>query len=97
MLRDSGYYTGITNNLHRRISEHKAGKSISTRNRLPVMSCVYWVAPNRKIARSLEVLIKNKGARKWLSVNGHRMKVFYTNSPSNFPASHQNFPSQSPE
>lgn len=34
-LKDSNFYTGITNNLKRRIKEHNNGKNISTKGRRP--------------------------------------------------------------
>lgn len=34
--KDNKFYIGFTNNLERRISEHKSGKNISTAKRLPV-------------------------------------------------------------
>lgn len=63
---DSSYYTGITNNLARRIEEHKKGQSKSTRRKRPIR--LIWVNAfkTRSEARSKEVYIKNRGAKRFL-------------------------------
>lgn len=65
-LNDKSFYTGITNNLARRIIEHQSGKSKSTKRNLPVKLCHYWTFKTRKESRLLEVKIKNRGAKKFL-------------------------------
>ena len=39
--KDKKLYIGYTNNLKRRIIEHKSGKSLATKNRQPVMLIYY--------------------------------------------------------
>ena len=39
--KDKRLYTGYTNDLKRRLTEHKSGKNIATRNRLPVLLIYY--------------------------------------------------------
>ena len=34
-LRDGSYYKGLTNNLKRRLQQHRVGQSNSTKNKLP--------------------------------------------------------------
>jgi len=60
------YYTGITNNLNRRLQEHKTGKSKSTKYQRPVELVHVILNKDRKAARRLEVKIKNMGAKKWI-------------------------------
>ena len=66
-LSDGTYYTGITNNLKRRLTEHRKGYSRSTRRKLPVLDYWFHVVVNRKMARRIEVIIKNTGAKKYLN------------------------------
>ena len=62
MLRcaDGSYYTGVTNDLMRRIDAHRAGKASKyTRGRLPVvLACTLGVCPTRGDALKLEARIK---------------------------------------
>lgn len=62
MLRcaDGSYYTGITNDLMRRLSAHRAGKASKyTRCRLPVrLACALGSWPTRSPALKLEARIK---------------------------------------
>lgn len=51
-------YLGSTNNLKRRISEHKLGLSISTRNFVPVYLSAYIAVKSEKRARDLEKYLK---------------------------------------
>lgn len=63
-LSNDRFYTGITNNLVRRLSEHAKGQSISTRNKLPFSLVWSKSYKTRKESRRMEVKIKNQGA-KW--------------------------------
>ena len=60
------FYTGITNNLIRRWSEHKAGKSSYLSKFKPKEVVHIEVFSNRKEAAKKERYIKTKGARKYL-------------------------------
>jgi putative endonuclease len=57
---DGSYYTGITNDLTRRLLAHRAGKASKyTRARLPVrLACTLGTAPTRGAALRLEAQIK---------------------------------------
>ena len=67
ILSNGTYYTGITNNLIRRLTEHNQGKSISTRKHLPVI-LKYTKKFNTRIeARKKEVFIKNTSAKRYLN------------------------------
>ncbi|MEE8153289.1 MAG: GIY-YIG nuclease family protein [candidate division NC10 bacterium] len=60
------YYTGITNDIGRRLKEHRSGVSRSTR-RYGVIELIWTkVFRERKEAREWEVSIKRKGAGRWL-------------------------------
>jgi len=65
-LSDGTYYTGITNNLVRRINEHRAGQSKSTRKKRPIRLIHAENFNTRIEARKQEVRIKNKGAKRYL-------------------------------
>lgn len=60
------YYTGMTNDIARRMSEHKGGQSRSTKSYGDIE--LVWTKgfKDRKEARSMEVMIKKKGAKGWL-------------------------------
>lgn len=77
LLSDGGYYTGITNNVSRRMDEHSKGRSKSTRSRLPVVRYHYAQCSTRQIARMYEVAIKNRGAARWLAMNARKLDVVY--------------------
>ena len=57
---DGSYYTGITNNLTRRLDAHRAGTASKyTRGRLPVrLACTMGAWPTRGPALKLEARIK---------------------------------------
>lgn len=42
-LKDKKFYIGLTNNLERRLEEHRQGKNISTSKRLP-LKLIYYEA-----------------------------------------------------
>ena len=57
---DGSYYTGVTNNLLRRLEQHRAGKASKyTRGRLPIrLACALGAWPTRGPALKLEASIK---------------------------------------
>lgn len=64
------HYTGMTNDPIRRMKEHRSGHSTTTRSygKLDVL----WMKgyKNREVARTMEVLIKRKGAAQFLKTYG---------------------------
>jgi putative endonuclease len=63
------YYTGITNNLNRRMHEHRHKKGGFTKW-FHVIDLVYFdFYANRAMARKIEVYIKSIGAKKFLLLN----------------------------
>ena len=68
------YYTGITNDIGRRLKEHRGGGSRSTR-RYGVIELI-WTKTfrDRKEARQWEVRVKQKGAKRWLKTYAEQNK-----------------------
>ncbi len=60
------YYTGSTDDIDRRLEEHKRGKSKATRNLLPVEITAFIECKSLSDARSLEHQIKHQTSRKHL-------------------------------
>lgn len=65
-LVNGKHYTGMTNNIDRRLKEHGDGRSKSTRRHLPVEIKFLARCNGRHEARKMELLIKARGAKKWL-------------------------------
>ena len=63
-LGDNTIYTGYSNNLKRRITEHKQGKVKSTRKKLPVVLIYYEVYNNKKDAIIREAYLKTGDGRR---------------------------------
>ena len=62
--KDEKLYTGYTDNLRRRLAEHKSGKNISTRSRLPLDLVYYEAYTSQADAKAREFRLKNSpGAR----------------------------------
>lgn len=56
---DGTIYTGITNNLDKRINTHNSGKGAKyTRNRYPVTLLEFWVCDDKSQASKLEYQYK---------------------------------------
>jgi putative endonuclease len=72
--KDGGYYTGYTNNLRRRFSEHKAGKVISTKNR-GLLELIYWEGClNQQDATRREKYLKSGNGKIYIK---NRLKSFF--------------------
>ncbi|WP_136464963.1 GIY-YIG nuclease family protein [Flagellimonas onchidii] len=56
---DGKFYTGFTNNLQRRLKEHREGKSFSTSYRLPFELVTYIVFSDRQKAYAFEKYLKS--------------------------------------
>jgi putative endonuclease len=57
-LKDQEYYIGSTNDLKRRLEEHNAGKSLSTKNRAPLMLIYYEAYISERDAKHREHNLK---------------------------------------
>lgn len=67
LLSNNTYYTGITDNLVRRLTQHNQGKSKSTRKHRPVILKHTEKFTTRLSARAREIQIKNTGAKRYLN------------------------------
>ena len=81
-LPNGRFYTGITQDIDKRIQQHNSGKSKFTSHFLPVTLLWSQVYADRFQARAIEVHIKNKGAKRFLEHKGfaielnHLVKLF---------------------
>ena len=63
---DYNFYVGYTNNINRRLEEHKNGKVRSTKNRLP-LELVYWEGcSNQKDALRREKYLKSSWGKRYI-------------------------------
>jgi len=67
-LKDRKTYTGSTDNLQRRLSEHQLGKVLATKNRLPVKLIYFEKFNSVDEARKREHYYKSCAGRKKLKV-----------------------------
>lgn len=56
---DKGLYIGYTNNLNRRLLEHRSGKTYSTKNRRPVKLIYHECFVNKADAKAREEYLKS--------------------------------------
>lgn len=66
---DNTLYTGVTNDLERRLEAHQKGVgSKYTRGRIPVHLLAYKELPNRSEAQSIEHQVKNLNRKRKLQL-----------------------------
>jgi putative endonuclease len=73
--KDGLFYSGCTNNLNNRIKDHKNGKVLSTKHRLPIKLVYYEVCLNRKDAYQREKYFKSGMGRRYIK---NRLKNYLT-------------------
>ncbi len=61
------FYTGITKDIYKRLSQHLSKQCISTRYHSSLVVRHFKRYESYNIARKIEVRIKNMGAKKYLS------------------------------
>lgn len=66
---DGTYYTGQTNNIERRFSEHLRGRCSYTAKHKAKQIVYTTELPTRRHARDVEKKIKHAGAARWLRQN----------------------------
>ncbi|NQV13668.1 MAG: GIY-YIG nuclease family protein [Parcubacteria group bacterium] len=67
--KDFCYYTGLTDNLYRRVKEHNSGRNFSTKHRKPFTLCHCEKFDSRKKAREREKFLKSGCGREWVKDN----------------------------
>ena len=67
-LKDGERYTGYTNNLKKRLEEHKKGLSFSTKFRLPFKLIYFEGCLNQKDAKRRENYLKTTQGRRFLGL-----------------------------
>ncbi len=72
-LQDSNTYVGYTNNLERRLEEHKRGYNFSTKFRLPVTLIYFEACLNKEDAKRRENYLKTTQGRRFI---GLRLKEY---------------------
>ena len=78
--KDSRLYTGSTNDLRRRLSEHNHGKVSSTKHREPFKLIYYEACINEQDARAREKYLKTGMGKRYLK---NRLKRFLSSNGVN--------------
>lgn len=76
-LKDSGFYTGYTENLQNRFSSHNKGEVRSTRYRLPLKLIYYEACLNKEDALKREKYLKSTYGKRYIK---NRLKQYLTGS-----------------
>ena len=71
--KDNRLYTGSTNDLRKRLSEHNSGIVTSTRSRGPFELIYYEASPNEQDARAREKYLKTGMGKRYIK---NRLKRF---------------------
>jgi len=72
---DGGWYTGYTNDLRKRLKEHNAGRTKSTKHRGPFDLIYYEACLNEEDAKAREKYLKSGMGKRYLK---NRLKRFLT-------------------
>ncbi|MEK7148836.1 MAG: GIY-YIG nuclease family protein [Patescibacteria group bacterium] len=67
-LSDGKRYIGYTENLRRRLEEHRNAKSFATKHRLPVRLVYYEVCLHKEDAKRREKYLKTTQGRRFLGL-----------------------------
>jgi putative endonuclease len=74
--RDNLMYTGYTDDLKNRISNHNKGKVLSTKNRIPLVLVYYEACTNMLDARARERYLKSGMGKRYVK---NRLKFYFSN------------------
>lgn len=74
--KDKSNYTGYTNDLHKRLTEHSLGKVQSTKFRLPMKLIYYEVCGNKEDAKAREKYLKSGMGKRYIK---NRLKNYFKN------------------
>ncbi|OGF44785.1 MAG: hypothetical protein A2452_08925 [Candidatus Firestonebacteria bacterium RIFOXYC2_FULL_39_67] len=67
--KDGKTYTGCTNNIERRISDHNNGKEIATKGRKPFIMIYSETYPDLSSARKREIYLKTGKGKEFIKEN----------------------------
>ncbi len=76
-MKDNNWYTGYTNDLKARISNHNSGKVKSTKTRVPLKLVYYESCVNMLDARARERFLKSGPGKNYLK---KRLKFFLSDN-----------------
>lgn len=65
-LADGNFYTGYTNDLRRRLTEHEAGQVQSTKSRLPIELVYYEASHSQVDATKREKYLKTAWGKRYI-------------------------------
>lgn len=71
--KDKRFYTGISNDLRKRLEQHNSGKSTYTKNRGPFTLVYYEACLSQDDARSRELYLKSGMGKRYIK---NRIKRF---------------------
>lgn len=71
--KNNKWYTGMTNNLRKRLNEHNEGKSMFTKERGPYKLMYYEASCDKVDARSRELYLKSGMGKRYIK---NRLKRF---------------------
>jgi len=74
-LKDGNRYVGYTNNLKKRVEEHKKGLVFSTRPRRPMKLIYFEACLNEGDAKQREKYLKSTIGRRWLGTRLRNYKL----------------------
>ncbi|MDA1337202.1 MAG: GIY-YIG nuclease family protein [bacterium] len=66
-IKDGDTYTGYTENLNRRLEEHKRGYNFSTKFRRPFKTIYLEASLNQEYAKQRECYLKSTAGRRYLA------------------------------
>lgn len=75
--KDKKLYTGFTNDLKKRFSEHNSGKSLSTKNRIPFELIYYEACMDEFDAKAREKYLKSGMGKRYIK---NRLKRFFSSN-----------------
>lgn len=75
-LKDSNFYTGVTNNPRRRFGEHNRGENLSTKSRKSFRLIYYEACLSEKDAKKREEYLKTAWGKRYLK---NRLKNYLLN------------------
>ena len=64
--KDRNFYTGLTNDLRKRLQEHNSGKVFSTAHRKPLKVVYYEACVNREDAKMREKYLKTTWGKRYI-------------------------------